>query len=312
MIRPTDLPELRQEIVDWYTSGLADSYFDGMRESRREKGDGKVAAQGIGHMRREREGPAALQTAELFYIAADMVELAVHASKTIPDFALMPEDLPSPAGLIYTATPWWTFTHPEGGETQLVGLAWAPFPQDLVTGDGSIVQLIALAFLADREAYLAGHSDPNGWIRRHTPRIYEINGVSVWEIGNPMMEDRRYFLDAGLDTNPAMITKAMWTLMQQPIAMVEETHLDRTTRKRLERKQIDPRPVRVITLRRPRVTSSGQADREFRHQWIVRGHWRQQWYPSRQVHRPAWIAPHLKGPAGAPLLGGEKVYHWKR
>jgi hypothetical protein len=44
----------------------------------------------------------------------------------------------------------------------------------------------------------------------------------------------------------------------------------------------------------------------------VRGHWRQQWYPSIQDHRPVWIAPHRKGPEDAPMLGGEKVYQWSR
>jgi hypothetical protein len=40
---------------------------------------------------------------------------------------------------------------------------------------------------------------------------------------------------------------------------------------------------------------------------VVRGHWRNQWYPSLNARRPLWIAPYLKGPDDAPLLGGEKV-----
>jgi hypothetical protein len=69
----------------------------------------------------------------------------------------------------------------------------------------------------------------------------------------------------------------------------------------------------VIELRRPKTSSGpGDGDREYHHQWIVRGHWRQQWHPKRQVHRPVWIAPHIKGPEGAPLIGGEKVYALKR
>jgi hypothetical protein len=54
------------------------------------------------------------------------------------------------------------------------------------------------------------------------------------------------------------------------------------------------------------------SERDYQHQWVVRGHWRQQWYPSRNVHRPIWITPHIKGPEGAPLLGGERVFHWKQ
>jgi hypothetical protein len=75
--------------------------------------------------------------------------------------------------------------------------------------------------------------------------------------------------------------------------------------------RLDDRPVRVINLRRRAAsTIAGQSDREYHHQWIVRGHWRDQWYASRGVHRPVWIAPHVKGPEGAPMLGGEKVHAW--
>jgi hypothetical protein len=100
--------------------------------------------------------------------------------------------------------------------------------------------------------------------------------------------------------------------MQQTLAQTTEVHVDRAARKRLRRLGQEPTPVRVIELRRPAHSGSGDGSREFHHQWIVRGHWRQQWYPAREVHRPVWIAPHIKGPEGAPLIGGEKVYAWKR
>ena len=109
------------------------------------------------------------------------------------------------------------------------------------------------------------------------------------------------------------ILKAAWLLMQQPLANVTEVEPDRAVRKRLRRAGAKPATVRVIELRRPKGGGSpGDGDREYHHQWIVRGHWRQQWHPKRQVHRPVWIAPHIKGPEGAPLIGGEKVYALKR
>ena len=102
--------------------------------------------------------------------------------------------------------------------------------------------------------------------------------------------------------------------MQQPLADSSTVEPDRAARKRLHRAGQEPAPVRVIELRRSRNTASGhgESDREYHHRWITRGHWRQHWYPKRQVHRPVWIAPHIKGPEGAPLIGGEKVYALKR
>jgi hypothetical protein len=32
-----------------------------------------------------------------------------------------------------------------------------------------------------------------------------------------------------------------------------------------------------------------------------------QWYPKEGTHKVLWRGPYIKGPAGAPLLSGEKV-----
>ncbi|MFE5485932.1 hypothetical protein [Streptomyces sp. NPDC056527] len=44
-----------------------------------------------------------------------------------------------------------------------------------------------------------------------------------------------------------------------------------------------------------------------RHRWIVRGHWRNHYYPARKAHPPIWIDQHFKGPDGAPILDPDKL-----
>lgn len=63
--------------------------------------------------------------------------------------------------------------------------------------------------------------------------------------------------------------------------------------------------VRVVRLR---GRAEGQDDApgerhqvEWSHQWLVRGHWRSQWYPASSEHRPLYIAPYTKGPADKPI-----------
>jgi hypothetical protein len=51
--------------------------------------------------------------------------------------------------------------------------------------------------------------------------------------------------------------------------------------------------------RRGRTGETEVLERDFR--WTVRGHWRRQWYPSTEEHRPVWIEPHESGPTGKPL-----------
>lgn len=73
-------------------------------------------------------------------------------------------------------------------------------------------------------------------------------------------------------------------------------------------------PVRVVDLRRSvsqGITDVEQAERTYRNRWIVRGHWRSQAHgPGRALRRRVYIAPHVKGPEGAPLLQREAVYRW--
>ncbi|MDL5199529.1 hypothetical protein [Streptomyces sp. ALI-76-A] len=69
--------------------------------------------------------------------------------------------------------------------------------------------------------------------------------------------------------------------------------------------------VRVIRLAAPSPRPSdpaGETKRVYHHRWPVRMHKVRQWYPSRQEHRVIWRGPYIKGPAGAPLMMGEKAY----
>lgn len=88
----------------------------------------------------------------------------------------------------------------------------------------------------------------------------------------------------------------------------------RQVRRQLARHGKKPEDVRVVSLRR---TAHGtlhegpgeHRDVEWSCQWIVSGHWREQWYPSAGQHRPVFVAPYIKGPEDKPLKSpGEKIY----
>jgi hypothetical protein len=110
----------------------------------------------------------------------------------------------------------------------------------------------------------------------------------------------------------AHIVRATWLLMTQPgVTDVDEQLTSRTMRRRAEREGYNPAPVRVVRIHHDADTPrrSEQSDgRTYRVRWTVRGHWRNQWYPSRHEHRPVWINPHIKGPDSAPLRTGETVH----
>lgn len=70
----------------------------------------------------------------------------------------------------------------------------------------------------------------------------------------------------------------------------------------------DCRHCRAVTHgRQPCKTQTGEGT-EWNHRWIVRGHWRNQWYPSTQVHRPKYVPSYVKGPEDKPLIVHDKIF----
>lgn len=69
--------------------------------------------------------------------------------------------------------------------------------------------------------------------------------------------------------------------------------------------------IEVVKLRRTYaqpITSGTKAPIDWSCQWMVRGHWRLQWYPVITKHQPIWIQPYVKGPDGKPLKAASKMF----
>lgn len=93
--------------------------------------------------------------------------------------------------------------------------------------------------------------------------------------------------------------------IEQEIVKREVCQAPRAFRKRAERLGREDSTCHVVTLRREHTSEQGasseHSDVEWSHRWVVRGHWRRQWFPARSAHAPVWIHPHIKGPADKPL-----------
>ncbi|MFD9248535.1 hypothetical protein [Streptomyces bottropensis] len=305
-IRPQDLPEIRAELARLRT-GIG---FDGIVQFQ---SDSTISDRlGIDRVALIELETLNVQEAELFHVSRDMTDLATTAALSLPSFAMDAQDFPAEQGLICF----------NGG----IAVRWGAHP---VT-----VCVVSWRVLAGFGAIIAYYTDV-GSFRAAMPyqepidAILRSQGVAsdgVWptDIVRTVAafiseHDERYGETEGVAQDgvaakawPAV--RAALLLMQQPLAVVSEVEPDRAARKRLRRIGRERDSVRVIELRRPKTAAgvSSDSSREYHHRWITRGHWRQQWFPKREVHRPVWIAPHLKGPEGAPLIGGEKVYAWKR
>ena len=302
-IRPVDLPALRDRLIEVVADVGTALYLQALRlgshpfvTDRSHRTAARMAADEISRLR----------NATLFHVSEAMVQLAETAAATLPDYLLDPDDVPSPAGFMALATPlkvsevsfhavgWrvWTAgtTDAEWGRQGGVLISWYAEPQMETTKE----------FL-DLPA-----SERDDLVRRVGPLIQDRDSLIPFDLTRDEVTDS--------DSAVEKTLKSIWLLMQQPLTSDSLAQYNRSALRRFARNGQEPPAVRVLTLRRPSTPSGvgGDSDREYHHQWIVRGHWRQQWYPGRQVHRPVWIAPHIKGPEGSPLLGGEKVYALRR
>lgn len=108
---------------------------------------------------------------------------------------------------------------------------------------------------------------------------------------------------------------SLWALASAPVVRMERFTPDRAERRRAERAGVDP-TVRVMTLHGPSTTGGDEAgmgrdaSRQWRHRWVVGPHFvRQAYGPGRSLRRVILRGPFWKGPPGAPIIGGDRV--WK-
>lgn len=134
---------------------------------------------------------------------------------------------------------------------------------------------------------------------------YFFMAATILVEGEPITGDR-----TGDRAASARWLACLWLMLQQRIAVRESRGVPRSSRHRWERQMAsDLRSVTEVVLRRAALGESAGEPRavDWSHRWIVGGHWRNQWMPSMNSHRPTWIAPYVKGPEELPLVVKERV-----
>lgn len=258
---------------------------------------------------------SAVRRSALFHVSAEMVDLARVAAESLPEFTVFIEDLPAEYGFMVFDAPLY-YTDRDGDVIPIRAFSWQvgtwmlglPAVHVVEWGDTETFRRWALP---DGAAPLAA----DRWVREEIALLGQLTFDLEFRVGLGVP------INAATSGGDAVETllphgsflKTIWLLMQQKnVAEETEARFDRASRRRARREGRELPAVRVIDLRRRasgRATPGGDDEgREYHHRWLVRGHWRQHWHPARKVHRPVWIAPHIKGPEGKPMLGGEKVY----
>lgn len=339
---PRELPALRESLADQMRSPFehqALTQLLGMGRGTLSPQTGDYARDATILLEEER---ARLTAAELFYVTEDMTRLARTAAETLALDSFHPDDLPTQAGLMVFAEPIGVYDGDEvantepgaDGAVQVVAVSWGP--SGLVPTDkGMWVTLwSATDFAAEAEQikqHLGGsRRDALRHVRQRKAELswdnevvisYNATEFGVFSTGNGLQPQSHEPITAATGWEQirhttiawAQIVRAAWLLMTQDgVTDIADEPLPRTMRRRSQRAGYAPTPVRVVRIRhRANTPDHGAADsdgRTYHVRWTVRGHWRNQWYPSRSEHRPVWINSHIKGPDHAPLHTSETVH----
>lgn len=266
-----------------------------------------------------------LRSAELYLADPDICMLLDTAAPTMPDQVLREDDPLTPSGLIGFTEPLEDRTG-TGMPLRIHGLSWYVVPaghpviNPSQTGVGASVLLVAYVSTAELADALGGGQVAPG-MSRWVP-----NSTVVWTIGteigtafgrDPNADEDRVS-PTGEPFTPGFyqrLAAAFWTLAKQPrlVDAEERSAPPRSERARYRRAGIErpDEPVRIVRMARRAERSSPSGEHrpvEWQHQWIVSGHWKNAWLPSKQTHRQVYVLPFRKGPTDKPFIGGERVF----
>lgn len=232
-----------------------------------------------------------LEDSTPYYVAPPLDEVLGQVASSMPSMTLTPELLPTEAGFILfdRAIPVPDIPGRTADES-LKAILWAV--GHWYTEDGGEEGLVAYFFTVLPSAGLPFLSS----------QIYWQYGQLSSDLQVGDTEDHA-FIAHGVRQRAILL--AFFSFIRQRILTTSQHIVQNRAARRRIAKVLPHEPiVRVVELRRREYQQADEShDRhiEYTCQWLVRGHWRQQYYPVSNEHRPIWILPHIKGPADKPL-----------
>ncbi len=250
--------------------------------------------------------PHVAQVATTFAVSADIGEQMAKASTSIPWFSFALEDLPTPEGFVVFEE---NVVISDGMDKPIAvkAFAWAPCawksPSRSAASNGVLFMLYTDP-LDPRDSLHEMTVDPEKWKRR-------IGDLPIFMWGGAVSFGEHE------EVVPNCLARLFMTFLrfiQEPwIEAVEESPGRQLARQ--SQRRGGSSTVKVVRLRKREVDrpkSDHHAPVEWSHQWVVEGHWRNQWYPSQGRHAPRWVRRHIKGPEDKPLVVKPKVFQVDR
>lgn len=290
---------------------------------------------------------AHIMSGESTYITSDIVDLLVSAASTLEPEAITSTDLFAPNGFCYLEKPLIVGDYdPNTGQwTDAIELGWRAFSWSSTTGSGK--PGITFSIYTDNTCmrHLFYPSLARFFGTDTTDSIQAISGrpenelimcdITHWHLDTPWADaknnDASICADALLEETDgprpiaihiAFFRRFFLSMMRfywQQLLVPEPATIERPLRRAAVRHLGQRSTINVLRLPRSRHSSTGTGEgSRLDYRLLVRGHWRNQHYPSlgpartegqynASSHRRIWIDPHVKGPDDAPFVAKKKV-----
>jgi hypothetical protein len=319
-----DVPRLRDRLLEGWRSGFlrallsmtdATLYFP-FREVA-----GRRRMMSVGEWSDLLIATVADEDLPLYYVTREMSDLVAQAAEAMPYYRVHADQLPSPTGLVVFGDPVCEVP-PErlqpGQRVVINAAVWLPSP--MVNEDGQ--PGVTVVTLQDGDILTATQPIDYGdaaWRAAVAQTRRDMGPLGYHEEYALPYGDSPYGVEKQRVKNTAVAAMiCTWTLMGQRLTVTADEQLPRAVRRQYSREGRPEPVVRTTTLRRAAPTHQDPQERDpdapgrtYTKRWWVSGYgyWRNTWYPSRERHEQQFVLvpSYIKGPKGAPFIGGDRV-----
>jgi len=254
---------------------------------------------------------------DTIFITSDMLHIIMQAAEDLPeDITLDCKNLMSPFGFALFEE---AIIGDDANEKPITihGIAWQASPIrpefGIVKEEDELKMAVVIYFLTDP-------TDMRDWTNRKFKHQLDapmpplcLSHVYPMKEGDSMPVASRQGM--GLVVGIVKLFMAMQILSRQTIGEAQRVRPDRATRRRLQREYPEhaEKMITLITLRRKSAKHDDEPQKvEWSRRWIVRGHWRKQYYPKTKTYDWKYIYEYVKGPEDKPLITGRRVFDFRR
>lgn len=233
-----------------------------------------------------------LSQADAYYISKEIADVLVDGFDTLPNSPLGDVWPKSRYGWALFEQPLITPLNPASMPWYIQALAWGPVPEGNAYSDDSLNIFLFIRGTDHRQSRwdmrccsMTLWGSETGW-DHFKPEVCGPDQVTAeWAYWN------------------SKLTFSFFAFIRQECVSIQNQMASRPIRRHLPQGYTAKPAIRIIQLRRRNAPTNGKESqsRDYACRWLVKGHWRNQFYARSNTHRPLFVPAYVKGPDDKPF-----------